>query len=205
MNTVENLVNCSWAIFRQTANEFSKRYSSVAIFCQYFGMLLSLLRGCWSFFQESLSYVNVNCIKVSRSQWIPMIETTALEAWLVVAIVIHTMSLLLREVLSAGSQDAESWGWSWVRSWGRSQLFILTPRSLLCRAQLSQINTVHLCQNVPFPFLEKTGSTAAKLFSKCSKLFSFSLKRRFCKFSVIMAFICIYTKMLKCLHHLWSP
>lgn len=69
MNTVENLVNCSWAIFRQTANEFSKRYSSVAIFCQYFGMLLSLLRGCWSFFQESLSYVNVNCIKVSRSRW----------------------------------------------------------------------------------------------------------------------------------------
>lgn len=191
MSTVENLVNCSWAIFRQTPNEFSTRYSWTAIFCQYFGMLLPLLRGCWSFFQESLSYVNVNWIKVSRSQWMPVIEATALEAWLVVIGVIHTVSPLLREVLSAGSQDAESWGWSWVRTWGRSQLFILTPRSLWCRAQLSQINTVHLCQNVPFPLLEKRGNGAAKLFSKCSKLFSFSLKRHFCKFSVIMAFICI--------------
>lgn len=40
----------------------------------------------------------------------PMIEATALEAWLVVIVVIHAMSLLLREVLSAGIQDAEPWG-----------------------------------------------------------------------------------------------
>lgn len=58
-------------------------------------------------------------------------------------------------MLSGGSQDAEPWGWPRVRSWGRPQLLILTPRSLLDRAPPNQINTVHLCQNVPFPFPEK--------------------------------------------------
>lgn len=43
-----------------------------------------------------------SCINVSRSQWMPVIEATALEFWLVVIAVIHTVSLLLREMLSAG-------------------------------------------------------------------------------------------------------
>lgn len=156
------------------------------------------------FLSRKLVLCKCSCINVCRSQWMPMIEATALEAWLVVTAVIHVVSLLLREVLSAGSQDAESWLWPWVRSQGTSQLFILTPRSLLERNWV-KLTLCISAKKYLFLSLEKRGNAVAKLFSKCSKLFSFSPKRHFCKFSIIMAPICIETKMLNYLHHLWNP